>query len=535
MLKTCFIGILVTGLIFGQSFFSITDPAEYTEEKSDSELLQASVLFDEIILEEPVDPAEYFVGPGDKFSFNMVSADGVANLLLQVSPTGDVLIPVVGTVQLNGLTLADAFDAIRKKCHSLYPDASIYLTLAGVRLFKVLVTGTVDKPGFVPVHALMRVSDVYEQVVNENGVHSEESSFNHMNDSKIARRNIKLFRDGELMKVDLVRFNMSGDTNCNPRLRQGDVLSIGLVDETVGIYGGVKLPGIYEYVKGEKLVDLISLAGGFTNNSDSARIEITRFINDTEKELIQFNSVEDYRNTLIMPEDHIVVRQKRDYKRQELVTVSGEVKYPGQYSIEVGKTTIGDIIMKAGGLSLRADSSRVMVNNVQIASLKDIEMERISLIPYEDRSDAEKAYVKARLRVSKGLISSSTREFTNDIMQYPLQISDVISIPPMQEYVEVLGAVVFPGRYPLISEKTVEDYIRDAGGITKQASRQRYIVKNNTGQRIPFDENMIIENGDVLFIAEKLEYNRWTRFQEFMTVSGQMAAIILVIQNALGR
>jgi hypothetical protein len=53
------------------------------------------------------------------------------------------------------------------------------------------------------------------------------------------------------------------------------------------------------------------------------------------------------------------------------------------------------------------------------------------------------------------------------------------------------------------------------------------------GQRLTIEENSIIENGDVIFIAEKLDYNRWTRFREIMTVGGQMAAIIIVIQNAI--
>ena len=42
------------------------------------------------------------------------------------------------------------------------------------------------------------------------------------------------------------------------------------------------------------------------------------------------------------------------------------------------------------------------------------------------------------------------------------------------------------------------------------------------------------ENGDIIFVSEKLEYNKWTRTQEIMTTLGQMAAIIMVIQNAIG-
>ena len=60
-----------------------------------------------------------------------------------------------------------------------------------------------------------------------------------------------------------------------------------------------------------------------------------------------------------------------------------------------------------------------------------------------------------------------------------------------------------------------------------------YIIKSGTGLRLPLSKKVIIENGDVIFISEKLEYNKWTRVQEIMTTLGQMATIIMVIQNAM--
>ena len=73
-----------------------------------------------------------------------------------------------------------------------------------------------------------------------------------------------------------------------------------------------------------------------------------------------------------------------------------------------------------------------------------------------------------------------------------------------------------------------------AGGLTETATRKKYIIKSSTGLRLPLSRKVIIENGDIIFISEKLEYNKWTRTQEIMTTLGQMAAIIMVIQNAIG-
>lgn len=523
--------LLTIGIVFSQVFLSHERDKDVPTETSGFEFSQNPILLDKVILEEPVDPDTYVVGPGDTFLFNMVSADGMVNLLLEVSPVGEVLIPVVGIISVSELTLADAFTTIRSKCVGKYGNASIYITLHDIRRFKVLVTGTVNHPGFITANPFIRVSDIFDASMGDKL--NAYTAINSQPIRDISMRNIKLLRNGENIRIDLLRFYITGELELNPRVQPGDVVSIGLSDENVQIYGGIKLPGSYEFVEGENLYDLTKLAGGFTNNADSSRVEITRFINDTKKEIIQLSTMGDIYRTVLMPEDHIMVRLKQDYKRQELVTITGEVKYPGKYALQGSNVTVGSIIEKAGGYTDRADQSKIMVNNQSIAKIRDIEYERIALIPYEDRSDAEKAYIKARSRTTKGTISSSSDKYTETIMNFPLQINDVIIIPPIQKYVELLGAVMFPGRYPLIDSKSIEDYILEAGGLTHQASRQKYIVKNSTGKRITFHENDMIENGDIIFIAEKLEYNRWTRVQEIMTVGGQMAAIIIVIQNAI--
>jgi protein involved in polysaccharide export with SLBB domain len=457
----------------------------------------------------------------------MVSSDGTVNLNLVVSPLGDVLIPVVGIIAVDKLTLTEAFSKIRKTCLSRYNNALVFITLSDIRQFKVMAKGMVDKPGFIIVNPFMRVSEIIDLIIEEDVTETEVVNISH------SLRNIKLIRNDTITRVDLVKFNITGDKELNPRLQSNDVICFDLVDREIGVYGGIKKPGKFEYVEGEVLADIIDLSGGFTDNADSSKIEITRFINDTEKEYIQLDDYNSSRLVTIKPEDHIIIRLKHDYKRQELVKVSGEVKYPGQYSIVAGKATIGSIIQKAGGFADRADRTKIIVNNVQISQLSDIELTRILLVPFEDRSDAEKSYLKARSRTSKGRISSSSTEYTGRIMNYPVQISDHIIIPQLHEYVELLGAVKFPGRYPLVQGKTADKYISDAGGLTLRASKEMYIVKSSTGQRLPFDELSIIDNGDVIFVAEKLEYNRWTRFREIMMVGGQMAAIIMVIQTAI--
>ncbi|NOZ08922.1 MAG: hypothetical protein GXO91_08635 [FCB group bacterium] len=509
--------------VYGSASLQDLLPDLKDSETAPEENVSTLPLISETALEATIDPETYIVGPGDEFAMNLISSDGVFTYSLLISPTGDVLIPAIGTVSVDHLKLKQAIELIRQSCLKKYANASVYLTLIAIRQFKVLVIGTLESPGFVTVTPLTRVSDIFDNLGD------------NIDRELLSSRNIKLLRDNDVYPVDLMKYKMFGDTMQNPQVQMGDIIEIGMKTEEVGIFGGVLLPGTYEFVKNESLESLIKLAGGFTPNADPGKIEITRFVNDTDKVILNISTADAFAGTILAPEDHIVVRLKRDYKRQDLVTVEGEVKFPGRYSIDVGKTTIREIINRAGGFSSRADQSKITVNNEYISALIDPEIERIQLIPYEDLSDAEKSYLKARSRVKKGKISSASEDFTRILMEFPLQREDVVSIPALQEYVEVLGAVLHPGRFPLVPGYTYNDYVSQAGGVTSTATRKKYIIKNSTGQRIPLRQDVRIDNGDVIFIAEKLEYNKWERFKDIMAIGGQMAAIIIVIQTAILR
>ena len=523
------------GQIYDVSSLKKETDAPVTIEKNTGDLITRNT---DIYLEDTIDPEEYIVGPGDEFAFNMLSSDGIESLHLKISPTGDVLIPAVGVIFVDKLSLNVAIEKIRSKCLEKYRSAKINITLIKIRKFKVQVFGTVHYPGFVVVSAVARVSDIYnlvvEQEISDQDLDMSKRDVEKLDGLNISTRNITLWRHSKPINVDLLKFGIDGNKELNPHIQQGDIIEFRLKKGKVGIHGGVELPGSYEYVKGESVSDIIKLAGGFTKNADTNKVEITRFLNFVEKESIFLNSNHKIRTTMVHPEDHILVRYYQDYKRQDLVEIFGEVKYPGVYSIQVGKTTFQDIIQRAGGYATKADSLRIIINNKMISNIPDIELERVALIPYENQSDDEKSYIKARSRTKKGTIESHSEKYTHDIKSYLLSDKDVIEIPRYFEYVEILGAVANPGRYPFMMSADVAQYIKMAGGLTETATRKRYLIKSSTGLRLPISRKVAIENGDIIFIAEKLEYNTWRRIQEIMTTLGQMAAIIMVIQNATG-
>ena len=94
------------------------------------------------------------------------------------------------------------------------------------------------------------------------------------------------------------------------------------------------------------------------------------------------------------------------------------------------------------------------------------------LIDDKDRTASEVSYVKSRNKIKKGLMLSEDYDRTQEILSYIVQPGDLIFIPKKTNYIEIIGSVKFPGRYPYNNSFDVSDYIESAGGKTSNSTRK---------------------------------------------------------------
>ena len=500
--------------------------SDYINQKNDINTAQLIPSISSQALDNTIDPDSYIVGPGDQFYFSMITSNGINNQKLTVSPLGDVIIPIVGKVKVDKMILTDVFNTIKKKCKEKIQNSSIDITLSKVKDFKISVFGPNGiKGGYYIVNSITRLSDIYNFI-------SSESNDSLMNYLTISSRNIIIDSDKESKKYDLLSYNYNGDEKNNPYIKHGDVIRLSYPDNYFHIYGAVKIPGKYEYKKNENLKDFIHICGGYKTDADRDNIEVTRYINEIEKQIIYINS-DNVASFEIMPDDEILIKPNTDYKRQNSVQIHGEVKNPGIYTIDVEQnTTIRDIIIRSGGYSSRADTSKIILNNATIDELGDQELERILALSPESRSKTDQSYVRARARSKKGGFSNSNFNInTDNLSNYKIFDNDVIFIPSKYDFIEVIGAIRNPGRYPYSPIKNIKDYISIAGGMTENATKRYYVIQSSTGDRIPvkISSKYQFSNQDIIFIEEKNEYQFWDRFKDFIELTSQILTIIAVI------
>lgn len=228
--------------------------------------------------------------------------------------------------------------------------------------YQVHVLGEVRQPGTYYVQASSRLAEAVQRAggIAENG----------------SARRIELRRKhGGAIKIDLLKFRMSGSLENNPYLMDNDVVFVPLRENVVRVVGAVKRPETYELKDEKKLVDAIDLAGGF-NMAIALKepIRIVRYV-DGEKKLIEVeNDTQVISEFGVQSGDVIIIPNmitkdtKFDYNvasipgdqvfypsYEDRVFILGGVASPGAYSF-TPYHTINQYVSLAGGLTDRGVS-----------------------------------------------------------------------------------------------------------------------------------------------------------------------------------
>jgi protein involved in polysaccharide export with SLBB domain len=498
----------------------------------EEEILRSAPVKPELaqVLEKSIDPAEYVLGSGDQLSIDIWGETNVHHVLT-VTPEGNLLIPGVGRVRVGEMSLADAKEVVRKAILRPFRNAQVTITLVSLRIVKVTVAGAVHTPGIYSVFANTRVSEV----IAEAGGFLENSS----------RRNIVLTRpNNSTLTVDILRVERLGDRSRDPHVFGGDVIFVPAREEkinTVGIYGAVKDGGSFEYAPHDSLLDLINLAYGLTLDVDLLQGELVRFSTDN---LTTINVPIDLEglvagghsreNPPLMPDDRVFIRIIPSFHRKNQVTVGGAVYYPGVYHIEEDKTTLSEIIAKAGGFTPNASLAEAEM--IRSYNVVDPEFERLKNIPVADMTDSEYEYFRLRSRENPGRVACDFEKLlANGLKEYDIALKsgDLIRIPPKSMVVNVSGSVVNPGLVPYEPGQDYDYYIARAGGFSWKARKDKIIViKGQTGERLKPSKRRKIDPGDTILVPEKPERDYWKLFRDTILVLGNVATIYLVIQQA---
>jgi len=399
----------------------------------------------------PVGP-DYAIGPGDQFTIHLW---GKAEKTYEVSVTrdGTIILPRLGSLNVNGLTYAELKKFLYHKFKQYYPDFQMSITMGRLRTVRIFLVGEAKNPG---TYAVSSLSTVITALAATGGPNKNGSL-----------RNIELFRAGKLMlSLDLYDFFIRGLKNKDVRLQSGDTIFIPVLGPVAGVAGNVRRPAIYELKGHESVGDVIALAGGVLPTGYLQNVQIERVVGHQRRVMVSFSldsQHESSRRNLGMPvRDGDVVKIYPVYQElRQVVYLKGHVKYPREYELKPGMR-IRDILHSYEDL-------------LPEAYLRQAEI--IRLVPPD--------FHRETISFDLGALLSGDRS-----QNLKLEDQDRIVIFSREEKEElptvtIDGAVQKPGTYRLLEHMKIKDLIFQAGNLKIGASKKKgnlsRLVKGRNG------------------------------------------------------
>ena len=264
---------------------------------------------------------------------------------------------------------------------------------------------------------------------------------------------------------------MARDPEHDVELQKLDEISVRSIWEiqerhTVSITGSVREPGTYEYLGGMTVMDLIFRAGGlkesaYKQEAEVSRVDSTTIVTKQAAEVFRVPISANYGlpsadTTFTLQQwDQVFIREIPDWQLQRNVKVTGEVVYPGVYSLKAKDEHLSSVLLRAGGLKPTAyPKAAVFVRNKGGTGRLALDVEDVA---------------KHRGR-------------RYDIA---LEDGDSLHIPREPKTVKVVGAVGFPVSVLYERGKSLGYYIDQAGGYTDESDKGRVKIVQASGKVQP--------------------------------------------------
>ena len=351
---------------------------------------------------------------------------------------------------------------------------------------RVRVSGNVWSPGTVGITPGMRLSEALRLA---GGVKPDV----YLGQVLIART----MPDSTHFQLRAALRDTTGAVINDIALQEDDEITVFSVSEFrprryVVINGAVRNSGPFPYREGMTVRDLVLLAGGLDQSAYIQEAEVARLPEDRAGGVTArtfrvpldssyiFERGPDGKylgppglpapsgpnpEVTVLPYDNVLILRQPNWELQRTAVIAGEVKYPGRYSLKTKTEKITDLITRAGGLTPDAYANGVTF--------------------YRSKNGV------GRIGIELPDVLRNSRSVDN----LPLQDGDSLFIPRYNAVVDVRGAVNSPLAVTYSRGKTIEYYIRAAGGPARKADLKRSYVTQPNGKVEARESRFLLPDG----------------------------------------
>ncbi len=275
----------------------------------------------------------------------------------------------------------------------------------------------------------------------------------------------------------------------------------------VAISGAVRNSGRFPWRAGLTLRDLVLMAGGLQEHAYLREAEIARIpeqgdlrataiavrvgLDSSYRFDVTSASAASEPDVALLPYDNVLILRDPTWREPRSVLLTGEVRFPGRYTLQSRSDRLSSLIRRAGGLTTEADPVGTyfarMVDTASaqrvVAAEARISSRRVAAMAAPSAADSLAASrsldgVFTRIRVGVDLREAMrARDRSDDLL---LEHGDSVYVPRLLQTVEVRGAVNAPTALSHANGKRLGYYLDAAGGTTERArSRRAYVIQPN--------------------------------------------------------
>ncbi|HDP94062.1 MAG TPA: hypothetical protein ENN40_01745 [Candidatus Aminicenantes bacterium] len=224
------------------------------------------------------DEDDYRVGPQDLLEIKVFEVPEL-NITTRVAENGTIALPLLGVVDVEGLTRRGVEEKLAKLLEESYlKNAQVTVFIKEYESRMVSVMGAVKSPGNYKLLGSMTLMQLLSRAGGLTGDMGEKIIV------------IRTFPGGKTasLSIDLDGLMLRGDPKLNIPLMDNDIVNVP-IERTydVFVFGQVEKPGNIQMSRGTgmTLMKAIAQAGGFTQRARRGSVSVTRTVDGEEKKI----------------------------------------------------------------------------------------------------------------------------------------------------------------------------------------------------------------------------------------------------------
>lgn len=443
----------------------------------------------------------YVITKGDQVAVYVWGAVAI-NDIYTVDSQGNIFLPEIGPIHLEGERNADLSDVVSAKVGKVYAkNFRVYTSLVTSQPVLVYVTGLVANPGR---YAGTASDSLLFYLDLAGGIDPHFGSY----------REIEIIRDGRLMaKVDLYKFILQGEI-ATPQFKDGDTILVKQRGAMVEVQGDIAKPVSVEFQvlepTGQELFDIIPKGARVT--------EVTLEGIRDGKPISHSLSIDQFSRFPLDDGDRVTLRSE-GRAPDILVRLEGEFEGPSVFSVPRG-TRLVDFLDSVPVRPELADTSAIHLRRQSVAqaqkdSINDslFRLERSALLALSDSNNEAEIRVKeaeltrkfverARLIDPLGRVVTSQNGEQQNVL---LEAEDVIVIPAKTSVVRIGGEVLISQAVLYNAGYTVRDYIERSGGYSDRANESKVIILRPNAEVELTDLDASVQPGDEILVPPRVD------------------------------